>query len=407
MSSDSDCFYALGGGIDAVTLERAARPERMVEKGKAGFQLTLFPLAPLMHGASQWSVMSQSFVGNKVVLIAKFDPHRVWRLVEEEKANALMITGDAMARPLIEALDAGTSYDASSLLAVSGTAALFSPSVKEDFFRRFPNLVVTEAIGSSESGNNGLVRLQQGHTAMAGGPRVNPQPGTVVLGDDLRPLPPGTGKIGRVARSGDIPLGYYKDPGENGRDVRGRRRRCPLLRARRLGDGRGRRHHHPAGSGLGLDQLGRREDLSRGGRSRDEVAPGCLGCGRGGRPDERWGQRVAAVLELRPGTTITLENLKQHCRTKVAGYKIPSQLHLVDTVLPLPERQARLPLGRGRRHVGAGGAVDPVGASVVLDGEGLLGAAPDRHLDLGTQRFVGLFLQHVEHVIVAYLPRGR
>jgi 3-oxocholest-4-en-26-oate---CoA ligase len=99
-----DVFFALGGGIDAITLERATRPEHMVENGNAGYQLTLFPLAPLMHGASQWSVMSQSFVGNKVILMAKFDPHRVWQLVEEEKANALMITGDAMARPLIEAV---------------------------------------------------------------------------------------------------------------------------------------------------------------------------------------------------------------------------------------------------------------------------------------------------------------
>jgi 3-oxocholest-4-en-26-oate---CoA ligase len=308
----------------------------MVEKGKAGFQLTLFPLAPHMHGASQWSVMSQSFVGNKVILMAKFDPHRVWQLVEEEKANALMITGDAMARPLIEALDEGTTYDSSSLLAVSSTAALFSPSVKEEFFARFPNLVVTEAIGSSESGNNGLVRLEQGHTAMKGGPRVSPQPGTVVLGEDLVPLPPGTGKIGRVARSGDIPLGYYKDPEKTAETfvvgADGVRYSMPGDWATVEDDGtivllgRGSVSINSGGEKIYPEEV----------EAAVKAHPAVWDAVVVGVPDDRWGQRVAAVLELRQGATITLEDLKEHCRTKVAGYKIPRQLHLVDTVLHSP-----------------------------------------------------------------------
>ena len=81
-------------------------PQQMVEKGlAAGGQLTFLPIAPLMHGATQWAVMGQSFVGNRIVLVPKFDPHEVWALVEREKVNMVMITGDAMGKPLIEALD--------------------------------------------------------------------------------------------------------------------------------------------------------------------------------------------------------------------------------------------------------------------------------------------------------------
>ena len=95
---------------------------------KGGSPLTHLPVAPLMHGASQWSVMSQSFVGSKVVLIAQFDPDAVWRLVEREKVNTLMVTGDAMGKPLVEALDApGADYDVSSLFAVVSSAAIFRP----------------------------------------------------------------------------------------------------------------------------------------------------------------------------------------------------------------------------------------------------------------------------------------
>src|SRR5437764_13040393 len=93
-----DVFFALGGGINPVNNERVSRPEDMVERGKAAGPVTSLPIAPLMHGASQWSVMGGSFVGNKVVLVARFDPAQVWRLVEQEKVNLVMITGDAMAR---------------------------------------------------------------------------------------------------------------------------------------------------------------------------------------------------------------------------------------------------------------------------------------------------------------------
>jgi len=146
-----DVFFALGGGIDPTTNERVDRPEAMVDKGRAGGPLTFLPIAPLMHGATQWAVMGQSFIGNKVVLVGKFDPRRVWELVEREKINGVMITGDAMGRPLIEALeDAGAHYDLSSLVVLTSSAAVFSPSVKDQFFARFPNLVLTDAIGASE-----------------------------------------------------------------------------------------------------------------------------------------------------------------------------------------------------------------------------------------------------------------
>ena len=98
----------------------------MVAKG-AGGGLVHLPVAPLMHGATQWCVMGQSFVGSKIVLMAKFDPHEVWDLVDEEKVNSVMITGDAMGKPLIESLDdAGIDHDLSSLFAVVSSAALFS-----------------------------------------------------------------------------------------------------------------------------------------------------------------------------------------------------------------------------------------------------------------------------------------
>lgn len=331
-----DVFMALGGGIDPMTNQRAATPEYMVEKGKAGFPLTFLPIAPLMHGASQWAVMGQSFVGNKIVLMGKFDPKEVWHVVEREKVNSLMITGDAMGRPLIEALDApDAGWDTSSVFALSSSAATFSPAVKDDFFRHFPNLVMIDAIGSSESGNNGMVMVQAGQTAMKGGPTVSRLGNTVVLDESGVALEPGCGKIGKMARAGDIPLEYYKDPKKTAETFvtyGGVRYAMPGDFAMVEADGR-------------ITLLGRGSvSINSGGEKifpeEVEVAvkshPDIFDCTVVGVADERWGQRVVAVVEPRPGRTPALEDIQQHCRTKIAGYKIPRQLHVVDKIVRSP-----------------------------------------------------------------------
>ncbi|HEY3723222.1 MAG TPA: acyl-CoA synthetase [Acidimicrobiia bacterium] len=328
-----DVFYALGGGIDPQTRLRVEQPTDIADRAAASdFQVTFFPIAPLMHGATQWAVMGQSFSGNKVVLCAKFDPAEVWRTVQTEQVNSIMITGDAMGRPLIEALETmGDDVDVSSLFALSSSAATFSPSVKDQFFERFPNLIMIDAIGSSESGNNGMIHVQAGQTAMEGGPTVTPMGGSVVLDEDRRPVDPGSGLIGKVARFGDIPIGYYKDPvktAETFFEIDGVRHVMPGDFAKVEADG-------------SITLLGRGSvSINSGGEKihPEEVESACKShpavwdATVVGVPDERWGQTVAAVVALRENTELTLEDLQTHCRTKIAGYKVPRQLTLVTQV---------------------------------------------------------------------------
>jgi acyl-CoA synthetase (AMP-forming)/AMP-acid ligase II len=340
-----DVLFALGGGIDVFTGERAEKPEDLAERGKRmGFALTFLPIAPLMHGATQWGVMGQSFQGNKIVLMAQFDPHEVWRLVEAEKVNSLFITGDAMARPLVEALDETPSAerDLSSLLSFSSTAAVFSPSLKDQYLERFPNVVMTDAVGSSEGGASGVIRVEKGKTAMRGGPTVSPVSGTVVLGDDLRPVEPGSGVIGRIARSGDIPLGYYHDPvktAETFVEVDGTRYVIPGDMAMVEADG-------------SITLLGRgSQSINSGGEKifPEEVEaavkshPAVYDVVVVGVPDERWGQRVAAVVQARDGMTPDLASVQEHCRATIAGYKVPREMHVVERMQRSPSGKADYP----------------------------------------------------------------
>jgi acyl-CoA synthetase (AMP-forming)/AMP-acid ligase II len=327
-------FFALGGGLDALTGVRMDRPQQMVEKGlAAGGQLTFLPIAPLMHGATQWGVMGQSFVGNRVCLVAKFDPHEVWSIVEREKVNMVMITGDAMGKPLVEALsEPGVSYDLSSLIGITSTAALFSPSVKDAFFTQFPNLVMTDAVGSSEGGNNGISMIKPGGTAMRSGPTVSSTGGTVVFDENLELVKPGSGVIGKIARSGDIPIGYYNDPVKSAEvfiTLEGKPFVMPGDFATVEADGSvtllGR-------GSICINSGGEKifpEEVEAVVRSHPDVMDAIVV----GAPDERFGQRVAAIVEPRVGHSApSLEAVQEHCRSHVAGYKVPRQLHVVDKI---------------------------------------------------------------------------
>jgi len=257
----------------------------------------------------------------------------VWSLVEREKVNMVMITGDAMGKPLIEALDEpGVSYDLSSLFGFTSTAALFSPAVKDEFFRHFPDLIMTDAIGSSESGNNGITRVQPGATAMKGGPTVTAVGESVVLDDALHLVKPGSGVIGKIARAGNIPIGYYNDPKKTAEvfiTVEGKRFVMPGDFATIEADG-------------SVTLLGRGSICINSGGEKifpEEVEavvrnhPDIMDAIVVGAPDERFGQRVAAIIEPRPGHTApSLEEVQEHCRGHVAGYKVPRQLHVVDTI---------------------------------------------------------------------------
>jgi acyl-CoA synthetase (AMP-forming)/AMP-acid ligase II len=331
-----DVFFALGGGIDPTTNTRVDRPEALVARAQERPAGTMLPIAPLMHGATQWGVMGGAFQGNKIVLVARFDPDKVWQLVGEEQVNGIMITGDAMGRPLVEALDEpGADHDLSSLVSLSSTAAVFSPAVKERFLERLPNVILTEAIGASESGSNGYTLVQSGEESTRG-PKVKAILDTVVLDDELRPVEPGSTVVGKVARKGNIPIEYYKDPEKSAQTFvtapDGTRYSIPGDFASVEADGR-------------IVLLGRGSvSINSGGEKiyPEEVEaaikshPDVYDCTVVGVPDDRWGQRVAAVVQPRESGTLTLESIQEHCRQHVAGYKVPRELHLVASIVRSP-----------------------------------------------------------------------
>jgi acyl-CoA synthetase (AMP-forming)/AMP-acid ligase II len=337
-----DVWRVLGGGIDFQTGEAITdewhQSKKAAEAPAAGVS---FPIAPLMHGAAQWGTMGGLFNGNTVVLMPKFDPHDVWRLVEREKVNTIAVTGDAMARPMIEALQDG-SYDTSSLVAVSSTAAVFSPSVKDQYLELLPNVIITEAIGATETGFSGMTMHQKGATNKGGGPTVRLGPETIVIDDDGKPIEPGSQGIGRIARAGHAPLRYHKDPEKSAAtfvEIGGTRYTIPGDFARVEDDGTvtllGR-------GSVCINSGGEKifpEEVEGALKSHPDVFDAIVV----GVPDERFGQRVAAVVQPREGRQPTLEVLDKHVRSKIASFKVPRELHIVGEVKRQPSGKPDYP----------------------------------------------------------------
>jgi len=352
-----DVFYALGGGIDAYTNEPVTHEHQLADKAKATeTPLVTLCLPPLMHGAAQWSLLRFLFEGGTTVLARRFDPEGAWRTIERWRINNMMMTGDAMARPLIEALEAidaaaeageGDAVDVSSLFVAASSAAVFSPTVKQRFLTRLPATMLVDAIGSTETGSNGMVLVsadaEKDLGGTQGGPSVAPSRDAVVLDDDHRELPAGTGVIGRLARRGNMPIGYYKDEEKT--------------RATFVQGPEGERYVlagdmalHEAdgtitllGRGSGCVNTGGEKVFPEEVEGALKAHPAVFDALVVGVPDERWGQKVAAVVQLREGTELTLEELDAHCRSRLAGYKIPRQMTLVAGVQRSPSGKPDYP----------------------------------------------------------------
>jgi 3-oxocholest-4-en-26-oate---CoA ligase len=330
-----DFWRVLGGGIDFYTgalLEEYDQSKQAVEP-----RMVTFPLSPLMHGGAQAGLLMHLFAGHLTLLEPKFDPVRTWEIIEREKVQLIFMTGDAMARPLIESYeqklaDTGTAYDCANLIAISSSAAIFSPPVKTRWMAAFPNSIFTDSIGASETGFQGM-GMQDKDSINADGPLVGLGPNSVVIDEDNRILDPQTdvGKVGRLGRGGSVPVGYYKDPEKSARtflEIDGERYSVPGDFARIEGDGK-------------VTMLGRGSNCVNTGGEKvypEEVEmaikghPSVYDALVVGVPDDKYGQAVAAVVELREGQTVDLEELRTHLRPLLSGYKLPRALTVVDAV---------------------------------------------------------------------------
>ncbi|HEX3898928.1 MAG TPA: acyl-CoA synthetase [Mycobacteriales bacterium] len=331
-------FAAMGGGDVFQSGNFIATPDELLER-LPELGGTILTTPPLMHVSAQWGVFHSLFAGGRVVFPPQgaFDAAAIWSLVAAEGVNILTIVGDAMARPLAEAFEtaakAGTPYDASSLFVVGSGGAVLSTQAKAKLTELLPSLMVVDGFGSSETGIVGSKMHVTGDTTTAPKFTVNAQ--TQVLGDDGKPVEPGSSQVGRLARKGFVPLGYYKDEKKTKAtflEVDGERWVLPGDNATVEADGtvvllgRGSTSINTGGEKVYP------EEVETALMTHESVADVIVV----GVPDDRFGERVVAVVSAAAGATPSIEALQDHARSSLAGYKIPRAMVLVDAVERTP-----------------------------------------------------------------------
>jgi len=335
----ADIFPAALGGRDLGTGTEHETMEQVVETARNG-GMKVLPAAPFMHGAAHWLALTALAGGNTVVIpstTTSLDAPDVWRTVAGEGVNVMLIVGDAFARPLLDELDGG-DHDASSLfMLISGGATLGAP-LKQQWFDQVPHLAIMDGLGSSEAGTQARQISAAGTPPTTG--TFTPDPGMCIVDEQMaRVLEGNDTPLGWLAQAGRVPLGYLGDHDKTARTfpvINGVRYAVPGDRARIDENGLLELH--------GRDSV----TINSGGEKifAEEVEkaiahhPGVYDVVVAGRPSERWGQEVVAVVALREGSSATGDDLLEECARHVARYKLPKEIVFVDAVVRSPAGKA-------------------------------------------------------------------
>jgi acyl-CoA synthetase (AMP-forming)/AMP-acid ligase II len=339
-----DIFFAsLGGGDPDRSKGPITSPEQLAER-LPEYQMASIAAPPFMHAAAQWTALGQMLSGGKLLIPAhgNFDVPAILQAAADENAVAMTVVGDAMSTPIADELQANPGkYDLSSLFVIASGGAIMSPSVKARLLQLLPGKMILDGLGSSETGVMGSKTSGMGEEE-TDEPKFTVSDSVQVLDDDLNPIAPGSGIVGKLAQGGHVPLGYYNAPEKSATtfvEANGQRWALPGDLATVEADntitllGRGSTSINTGGEKVFPEEV--ESQLKAHEHIYDTVVVGV--------PDERWGQAVTAVVQLRPDTGLDHEQLKEFCRSRLAGYKIPRHLVFCDNIKRSPAGKANYP----------------------------------------------------------------
>lgn len=331
-----DFYFAALSGANTAGAPRMSL-EEVVAAAVANESAPVFLLIPpLMHGAAIYSLLTAFLAGARRVIMRQFDALDALRVIEKERITGVTLVGDGIARPLAEEMARHHEIDLTSLKMIGSGGALFSTGVKAQLRERVPGLVIKDAFGASETGNDGIVEFAEDGTK-----RIRANPNMILVDDEFRPLGPGV--EGFIARRGNVPVAYFNDPVKTAATF-------PVVDGHRmavLGD-RGILEEDGTivllGRGATCINTGGEKVYPEEVEQALKTHPGVYDALVVGIPDERFGQGVAAVVSLREGyEDLSPQEITDYCRKHVAGYKIPRTVAFTDLVKRSPSGKADYP----------------------------------------------------------------
>jgi len=307
------------------------------------------PITPMMHATALFSVMDTLLLGGSVVFLPRgtFDPAEVWRSVQRHRVSRLIIAGNAVCAPLADELGrlelAGAVPDVSSVRSIHSSGMVWTDDVKRALLQRLPTQLL-DILGASEGGPFAYAVVNNVDELPS---RFRLAAGATVLDENLQPVEPGSGRVGRLAYAGGMPLGYYQDPektAETFREIRGTRYVMPGDYVTVAEDG-------------GIEFLGRGSGVVNTGGEKVYPAevegvlfthPAVADCVIVGTPDRRWGEAVTALVVLDGAAPVTEQELIEHVGARLAGYKKPKAVLFVDSLSRSPSGKLNMRVIRQR-----------------------------------------------------------
>ena len=343
MWAAADLWGALGSGANSPCNEGVAPPTlaaHVANVARHGPGPRQLPACPLMHGTGLFTAMSTLAAGGCIVTLpnARFEAEELWTATERHRVESLVIVGDAFAKPMLQALDENPGrWHLSSLKMIVSSGVMWSREVKQGLLRHHAGMLLVDSFGSSEAvGFGSSVTTAQGETKTA---RFQIGEKCKVFTEDHREVEPGSGEKGFIARSGPIPVGYYKDAEKSAQTfptINGVRYSIPGDWCTVEADGtltllgRGSNCINTAGEKVYPEEV---EELLK---THDDVDDALVV----GVPDDKWGNAVTAVVQLRPGAAFDEDSLRAHVRGALAGYKTPKRILAVAQMFRAPNGKA-------------------------------------------------------------------
>ncbi|MEJ1969301.1 MAG: acyl-CoA synthetase [Rhizomicrobium sp.] len=308
---------------------------------RAAGTVRYLPACPQMHGTGFFGTMSTLLTGGCVVTVdnASLDPHAIWTAVAAHRVTNMAIVGDPFGKPLLRVLDDNPGkYDLSSIVGIGSSGAMWSAEVKHGLLAHLaPGAALTDAFSSTEALGMGVSVTQRGMDVPTAAFTIGPN--AIVIDEEDRPIAAGSGRTGRLAVGGVLPVGYYKDEEKTDRlfkIINGKRFSIPGDYAVVEADGRivllgrGSNCINTAGEKVFPEEV--EETLKTHPAVEDALVLGV--------PDDTWGQAITGVVKLAPGADFDEAALRAHVRAHLAGYKTPKRVIVAGVNLRAPNGKA-------------------------------------------------------------------
>src|SRR5699024_10410353 len=329
----SDYYYACLSGGNPYG-EKRHSPAEVAEhiNPDGGFRVVMS--APLMHGAGLFTLLTFVNLGGHLLMFRDFDPEKIVRTVAERQGQLLVFVGDGMAVPITDAIVANKDkLDFSSLFMVASGGGIWSKATRDRLLEVLPNIMTRDNSGASESGNDGeLAITEKSELTIPSSAKIG------LIDESYKPIEPGSDEIGYIVRRGHVPVGYWNDPEKTAKTF-------PVIDGRRvsvLGDMGQLREDGTIvflGRGSGCINTGGQKVFPEEVEQALKAHPAVHDALVAGAPDERYGQKVAAVVSFREGQSASFEELTEFLRGSLANYKVPK------TIVDVPEIR-RSPAGK-------------------------------------------------------------